>query len=281
MSTPSTATAPIPPHTHYGHSYHQSYPSSSSQHSPNDSMISGSSRLAHSYTSAYPRMPSASTRNSVSSTRPQPATATAQSTSQSSGKMPKNNTIQKQPDWREFYKNGVPSEIIVIDDDTPPPAGSASQPLQPHTSTAAATQGSSTSHVNKKRRTAVNYDGQNGYSDVKTEQYTESGSGTISTDRTTSLHTTAPTSLGSVGSRGAANEAHTETTAVGQKRKRVTRQSVSDTKKRQAVESDQNPFNQYIPPSKPLYKSKEVQVKPIKDVSSATTTMISATNRSF
>ncbi|KAI8356536.1 kinase-like domain-containing protein [Mortierella sp. GBAus27b] len=33
---------------------------------------------------------------------------------------------RKQADWADFYKNGVPKEVIVIDDDTPPPPPSLS-----------------------------------------------------------------------------------------------------------------------------------------------------------
>lgn len=65
----------------------------------------------------------------------------------------------RHPDWDEFYKNGMPKEIIVIDDDSPPPP-------------------------TKKTRT-----GYDSYS-----AYTSGDS--ASTDRTTSLQT-APTSLSS------------------------------------------------------------------------------------
>jgi dual-specificity kinase len=33
---------------------------------------------------------------------------------------------RRQADWADFYKNGVPKEVIVIDDDTPPPPPSLS-----------------------------------------------------------------------------------------------------------------------------------------------------------
>ena len=269
MSTPSTATAPLPPHqNHYGHSYHPSYQSSSSQQSPNDSLLSGSSRLAHSYTGTHPRVPSASTRNSVVSNK-QIAPSNAQP-SQPPARMPRQKS-QKQPDWREFYKNGVPQEIIVIDDDTPPPATHAPQY---GASNYSGQNGASAEHVNKKRKTAANYNtnGHTTYADASTPQFPGSGSETISTDRTTSLHTTAPTSLGSHGSREAVNQ-YTEPSTVGQKRKRVTRQTTSSSKKKKEAGNDSNPYNNYIPPSKPLFKSKEVTVRAVKDVSTAESLM--------
>lgn len=173
---------------------------------------------------------------------------------------------KKQPDWNEFYRNGVPQEIIVIDDDSPPPqkqgneVGGRGMPngTEP-----------SGEHINKKRRTGAAQDASSrmhaSYSNTNTPHYVGSGSDTVSTGRTTSLHTTAPTSLGSHRSGGSGG-AYADNTVVGQKRKRVTRQTAADEKKRKEVEVS-DAYDSYVPPARPPVKSKEVNVRVVRDVS--------------
>lgn len=127
-------------------------------------------------------------------------------------------------------------------------------------------------HAAKKRRTAQGnayhqdpYQ-QPAYSYKGRSDQDSSGANTISTERTTSLHTTAPTSLGSHTSQGSAG-AYLDDAAVGQKRKRVTRQAVADEKKRQDIEIIGEAYASYVPPPKPPIKAKDVHVPPIKDVS--------------
>lgn len=106
------------------------------------------------------------------------------------------------------------------------------------------------------------------YSIIPQQYGEDSSGGSLSTDRTTSLHTTAPTSLGSQGSAGTSNGAYYDDANVGQKRKRVTtRKSARDEQKRRELETAGDAFLSYIPPPKPPIKAKDVHVPVIRDVS--------------
>lgn len=123
----------------------------------------------------------------------------------------------------------------------------------------------------KRRRTGIDTAYDTGYYDrpsfsINPQQYGEGSSHSLSTDRTTSLHTTAPTSLGSQGSQGATN-AYYEDTMTGQKRKRTTRKSARDEQKRKELETQSDAFLSYVPPPKPIIKSKDIPVPVIRDVS--------------
>ncbi|KAL9135902.1 MAG: hypothetical protein Q9175_002895 [Cornicularia normoerica] len=190
--------------------------------------------------------------------------ATSQSTSalQGSGKR------ERRPDWHEFYKNGPPKEIIVIDDDSPqPPPRKEIERVPQQQQPQAIMRGAE--HANKKRRTGQTtaYDAardQQAFSHARTYSKGNSGSNTISTDRTTSLQTTAPTSLGSHSSHGTSG-AYAEDSVVGQKRKRVTRQQIADEKKRKEIEVVGDAYSAYVPPPKPPIKARDVHVPSIKD----------------
>jgi len=168
---------------------------------------------------------------------------------------------KRKPDWNEFYKNGVPAEIIVIDDDTPPPSG----PRRHNAYTA--------QHTEKRQRTGNAYDpvysqAQATYSATQTPYYENSAS----TDRTTSAYvTTAPTSLGSTTSTGTYLPPLEDGT-VGQKRKRTRAQIAEDAgpAKRREVERLTPPHLVYVPPEKPIIKAKEVHVEVIRDVCGCT-----------
>jgi dual-specificity kinase len=125
----------------------------------------------------------------------------------------------------------------------------------------------------KRRRTGIETAYDLGYYDrpsfsINPQQYgEESSAGSLSTDRTASLHTTAPTSL-SQGSSGASNGAYYEEANVGQKRKRVTtRKSVRDEQKKREQETATDAFLSYIPPPNPPVKAKDVPVPVIRSVS--------------
>jgi dual-specificity kinase len=197
--------------------------------------------------------------------------ATSQSTSAMSIRTP------KQPDWKEYYKNGVPKEIIVIDDDSPPPA-----PPPPAAAAAAAAslpmsqRGSKRAKANvqatagKKRKAAgdgyeARYNDSPAFSThpAKFDEHSTS----ISTDRTTSLHTTAPTSLGSYGSSGASNSY--EDVNVGQKRKRAPPKETRAQTKRKQMEAASDAFADYVPPPKPPIKAAEVHVPVVPSVGSS------------
>jgi dual-specificity kinase len=198
---------------------------------------------------------------------------------QPSATLPTAQSRKKKPDWGEFYKNGVPKEIIVIDDDDDvndetlqPTWKTVSRAPAPGTATAL-TNGTAVPPANKKRRTGMETAFDLAYYDrptysIPSQQYGEESSGnSISTDRTTSLQTTAPTSLGSHGS-ASTNNMYYEEAAVGQKRKRVvTRKSARDEQKRRELEIAGDAYSSYIPPPKPPIKAKDVAVPVIRDVS--------------
>ncbi|KAI9730274.1 MAG: dual specificity protein kinase kns1 [Cirrosporium novae-zelandiae] len=184
--------------------------------------------------------------------------------SQSASVVSENRGRRRNPtDWAEFYKNGLPEEVIVIDDDTPPPSNGVQAnypPVSQPNGNATATAGQ---HATKKRKTAAsaayNSTYQPGYAYPNS-----SNSASYSVDRTASLQTTAPTSLGSYTSSGDST-AYVDNTAVGQKRKRVTRKTTRDEAKRRELEQA-NALNEYVPPPRPPIKAREVHVPKIPDV---------------
>lgn len=176
---------------------------------------------------------------------------------------------RKKPDWGEFYKNGIPKEVIVIDD-TPPP-DSANKPAARNVAPAAGSNNTGAQPAGKRRRTGIETAYEMGYYDrpsysINPQRYgEESSAASLSTDRTTSLHTTAPTSL-SQGSSGASNGIYYEDANIGQKRKRVaTRKSTRDEQKRRELETAADAFLSYVPPPKPPIKAKDVPVPVIRD----------------
>ena len=268
MSTPSTITATLPPphSSHFGYSNHQNFSTNPGHYATNNSLLAGSSRLAPSY--SFPsNTPVSVARTSTisSSSRPLPP-ANTMAASQSTSTLQVSKKRERRPDWHEFYKNGPPKEIIVIDDDSPPPHHRSENEHTNHTTRTVPIG----DHVNKKRRTGQAPAGeparyQNGnYTNTRSDAAT--GSSTISTDRTTSLHTTAPTSLGSHTSHGSSGTLMDDA-VVGQKRKRVTRQQTADEKKRKEIEVVGDAYSSYVPPPKPPIKAKDVHVPPVKDVS--------------
>lgn len=285
MSTPSTATATHPSHhPHYGYSHHQlayqtsgaSYPSTTA---------AGSTRLANNYgfpannTSTPTATTQAQTTPQQSQSHPLPpvpasastAATTPHNTANSGSMSSGTSSRRRKPDWQEFYKNGLPKEIIVIDD-TPPPDQAAS--ARPTAATATATAaGVNGQPAGKKRRTGlesaydVSYHDRPSFSTNPQPYWDNSSHNSLSTDRTTSLHTTAPTSLGSAGSVGTNNGVHYEDANVGQKRKRNTRTSTRQEAKRRELEAVSDAFLSYIPPPQPPIKAKDVPVPVIRDYS--------------
>lgn len=280
MSVPSTITATLPPpHSHhYGYSNHQTYPNGAALYGSSNALLTGSSRLAPSYSTFASNTPATVTRNSTnSSSSRQPPSSSTMTTSQSTATLQVSKKRERRPDWHEFYKNGPPKEIIVIDDDSPPPQkrNGIENERANHT-TRTVMNGDTAEHANKKRRTGqapvlepVKFQ-QASYSHARSDADTTSN--TISTDRTASLQNTAPTSLGSHTSHGSSG-AYVEDAAVGQKRKRVTRQQTADEKKRREIEVVGDAYSSYVPPPKPPIKAKDVHVPPVKDVSATSPSM--------
>lgn len=273
MSIPSTITATLPPphNQHYGGPNHQPYAGSAGFYVANNSLFGGS-RLAPAY-NIFPfqsNTPTSVTRNStISSSSRQPQVNTM-NTSQSSTVAQLSKSRERRPDWHEFYKNGPPKEIIVIDDDSPPPPNRNENERVNQLSRTYTQGADSTEHASKKRRTGqalvseparyqpALYATARGLADTKSDS--------ISTDRTTSLHTTAQSSLESHASHGTSG-AYAANGMVGQKRKRVTRQQTAEEKKRKEIEVVGDAYSSYVPPPKPPIKAKEVHVPPVKDVS--------------
>jgi dual-specificity kinase len=273
MSTPSIASTSLSTHhLPYAYPHQNPYQANAASYPANNSVPTP--RLTNSYHTFPSGHQSSSYQSSQRSplhtkpSLPAPQMPPSQSTSALS------NRPQKIPDWKEYYKNGVPKEIIVIDDDTPPPPTPASQamnqrggkggrrPIQPT--------------AGRKRKADDGYDAR--YNDspafsTHPAKFDEHSSGpSVSTDRTTSLHTTAPTSLGSYGSSGASNSY--EDVNVGQKRKRAPPKETRATTKRKQQEATSDAFADYVPPPKPPIKAAEVHVPVIPAVGTANHVLI-------
>jgi dual-specificity kinase len=269
MSTPSIASATLSTHhLPYGYPHQNPYQANAAAYPANNSVPTP--RL----TSSYHTFPSGHQASSYRSSQhsPQqtkqgfhaPSMPTSQSTSAMSIRVP------KQPDWKEYYKNGVPKEIIVIDDDTPAPASPpapASLPMSQRGGKRARVNVQAT--AGKKRKAAgdgyeARYNDSPAFSTHPAKFGEHSSATSISTDRTTSLHTTAPTSLGSYGSSGASNSY--EDVNVGQKRKRAPPKETRAQTKRKQLEAASDAFADYVPPPKPPIKAAEVHVPVVPSV---------------
>lgn len=278
MSTPSTASAAIPqPHNHYPYN-HQIFQSGGNG---SFAFSNGSARLGSS-NNYYPnntppgamnkprRTASRQSQHALAATPTVPASASSRVSSTKRGSA-------RKPDWKEYYKNGLPKEIIMIEDDTPPPQRPVASKDQSKSYQRPPARSESGRQPTKKRKIAAssNYDPvyQQGpsYSTTQTPHYGDSPTGsTISTDRTNSaFHTTAPTSLGSHFSNGPVVNSQPipqEVEIIGQKRKR-TRQAVAEETKRRNNAARGDAFSTYVPPPKPPIKASDVAVKVVQDVS--------------
>lgn len=275
MSTPSTATALHPPHQQY-FSHHQTYQPSIA----NGQLSNGSARLGNSLYNGYSSGTSNSDRRRTATghTRQPQSQQLPPLTNGHSPDMNENSSRASQrkrnPDWADFYKNGLPKEVIVIDDDDDDDDEAASHPPARQTQQSRVIANGSTRHTDKKRKTTAStaydpvYNQQTSYSTTQTPYYDSPSNHTISTDRTTSaLNTTAATSLGSQASNGTYISPQ-ENGVVGQKRKR-TRQAAQDEAKeakRREVDYNGDPFSLYVPPPNPPIKAKDVYVQIVHDV---------------
>lgn len=258
MSTPSTAIAThtLPPHQQC-YSHHQAY-QPQTQNAP---LQNGAPRVTNPAYNGYPTGASRTELRRTAAVNARQPPLPPPASGYTSADMDSARRDKRQPNWEEFFKNGPPKEIIVIDDDTPEPASQPSIPPAPN---------GTTRHSDKKRKTAAttNYDPvyhqQTSYSTTQTPYY--DGASTASTDRTSALGTTAPTSLGSNGSR-ACYAAPVDEGVTGQKRKRRTKADDESEAKRREIDLNADPFEHYFPPKKPVQKSKEVYVQVVPDVS--------------
>lgn len=189
----------------------------------------------------------------------------------------------REPDWNAFYRNGLPSEIIVIDDTPEPEANTGRKMTVTSTNgylptTAAATSASATKpgrpQPAKRRRRDdgvaapgyhVQYVGSHTMTPLQKQTQktasTPNGS-TLSSEgmNSNSVHnTTAPTSLSS--------NSQPEEVAAPLKRKRTTRQQTANDAKRRDIEGLSGQLLTYQPPPLPLKKVSEVYVRVVHDVS--------------
>ncbi|KAI1374950.1 kinase-like domain-containing protein [Hypoxylon crocopeplum] len=325
MSTPTTATATLPPHYRHHHHPTHHYPPYPNLQSTGSSYRSvagtgAGTTTTTTATAANPILPTSTSTastatvsnrhhapSSSSYTANPPSTYTASQTLQHSGNgvtasvatarptqdssrtnstprldtshanmpptaatttqtytdsQPRKRRRSKEPDWKTFYKNGLPKEVIVIHD-TPEPEEqkySAASSTRPYTNGAA---NDATRHPAKRRRKDDSTRADEPYAGSVNGSYQQSSnSGSTSTDRTTSAHnTTAATSLGSLSSNG---QYDYETQHVGQKRKR-TRQQIAQEAKRREVEVLGDAFVSYRPPQKPVKKAGDVTVRVVND----------------
>lgn len=276
MSIPSLMTPTAPHNSRYAH--HATHPAYNESHLgggySSQTITHGSSRMPPSYNFHKNSTPH-TTRPPAQLSRQLPVPLNMpQSHSKSTLKESKKRD-RGHPNWDEFYKNGPPKEIIVIDDDDDEEEEGTLPSKKSHPSSSVALQGgtdSGLSHANKKRRT-----GQTSAYDAARDNYAtsqshgrnyshrNSASNTNSADRGASLgyNTTAPTSLSSTGSAGAA---YVDDAVVGQKRKRTTRKSLADERKLKDIDILGDPNSQYVPPPHPPIKAKDVHVPQIRDV---------------
>lgn len=175
----------------------------------------------------------------------------------------------REPDWNNFYRNGLPKEIIVIDDTPEPEANTGRKITNGNTIVPDSAATAAAQQAAKKRRRDdpplgyhVQYLGGShpgSHTNTPLPNTTPAGS-TLSSDRTNSaLNTTAPTSLSS-------NSQYDEL-AAPLKRKRTTRQQAANEAKRRDVDGLGGAFMAYKPPPFPPKKSAEVPVRVIHDVS--------------
>lgn len=175
---------------------------------------------------------------------------------------------QRKPDWHEFYKNGVPKEVILIADDTPPPRQQPSRQGRRGQEMGGAPLPQPS--VGKKRKLDQSY-GQEYHDSPAFSTHPAHFGDTASVSshsgtRTTSHQTTAPTSLESYGSNAASNSY--EDVNVGQKRKRAQPQKETRSQvKRKQQEATSDAFHDYVPPPVPVRKAPEVHVPVVRDVS--------------
>lgn len=287
MSTPSTASILQQPHHHYGFPHHHpeyhsrdTRPTSGFNSGPliHPSAHSRFGSAAHYHSSANATSPTSLAqpeRNSQTSYHHVSDINQSDATSENMASRKRRRT----PNWSEFYKNGLPKEIIVIDDDSPqptqhlPPARQTRQPRQ--TDAKPPPSSYAPEPASKKRKTTAT-NGHRSYPQQHTydqQQYEEiSSDSTRSSDRTESaLHTTAATSLGSHYSQNASSsnsisyQPTKQVDAVVVKKRR-TRQAVADEAKKLEAQRQGDAYASYVPPPKPPIKAKDVDVPVVQDV---------------
>ena len=289
-TTPTTSNAAaaaarlLPPYTssyashshHYHHHIHNSY-----------SPASVESNTAH-HTELPPRPPPhvrpythlsrhdpADYRHSYNSAVTNPAAEPAATTTMATTydlEPSRKRRRSREPDWQDFYRNGLPKEIIVIDD-SPEPTANTSRKIVHNNYPTAESNSYSTSQARKRRRPdedvtdsqTVGYSTQHSVAGPSTSKPTHQHSTPIdstfsSSDSTSALHTTAATSLSSSG--GTVYE-----DPQGPLKRKRTRQQAANEAKRRDIDGFADTLLTYKPPALPPKKISEVKVRVIQDVS--------------
>jgi dual-specificity kinase len=251
--TSEMSTIPAQP-SQYSYSHHNAYPQNPYGY-PAKNTLPAPRMTNYNFPPLPPKQSSHPAPMPVSQSTP------ALSTSNRSGS-------QRKPDWHEFYKNGVPKEVILIDDDTPPPRQQPSRQGRRGQEMGGAPLPQPS--AGKKRKIDQSY-GQEYHDSPAFSTHPAHFGDTASVSshsgtRTTSHQTTAPTSLESYGSNAASNSY--EDVNVGQKRKRAQPQKETRAQvKRKQQEATSDAFHDYVPPPAPVRKAPEVHVPVIRDVS--------------
>jgi len=261
MSTPSTVTAVYQQHHFYPR--FPEYHNSCNAYQQNNASLPNLPRTSYSNHTANKSAPDL--RQVATSTVKQSQQYDTMNRHRLTLDMKPSERPERRADWNEFYKNGIPKEVIVIDDDSPDPPRRQSPRIQ--ATARGMTSNGIVRHVDKRRRTDTN----TAYDPVyhAGTYHDSSKSNSInSTGRTTSaLYSTAPTSLES--SSGSQRAPRIEDAQVGQKRKRLA-QRIIDEQPELDILSHKDAYQSYKPPPKPPIKASDVYVHVVRDVSGKT-----------
>ncbi|OAA74484.1 protein kinase (Lkh1) [Akanthomyces lecanii RCEF 1005] len=178
----------------------------------------------------------------------------------------------REPDWNNFYRNGLPKEIIVIDDTPEPEANQGRKLAHGHAASSHIINPGSVlpqqqlqqaQPAKRRRRDDVkpaHYHIQpvaGSHATTPNHNITPSASTLSSDGHHSTAQTTAPTSLSSNG--------QPDSVSAPLKRKR-TRQQVAIEAKRRDIEGLGHPFEAYVPPPYPPKKAGDVYVRVVHDI---------------
>ena len=266
MSTPSTLTASHPPNPLCHHAHMPGCQSSTSGYRQGAPLANARSKLAYdNYIS--PHSPADSHHSGrTQSKKPHYASINDKNPSPTM----QSEREPRRANWHDFYRNGVPKEVIVIDDSSPEASSK--------THRASDVQKRSTQHADKRRKTDAStvYDPIYPHrSKNRPPQHDESKSNsTASSGRTTSAlyPSTAPTSMTSQSSNGHKVQ-RLDDARVGQKRKRPARHAADGATPELELITQNYSWSNYVPPPRPPVKASEVYVEVVRDVRAHSTAL--------
>ncbi|KAL5612734.1 hypothetical protein BROUX41_004181 [Berkeleyomyces rouxiae] len=195
------------------------------------------------------------------------ATSSQSSQSQSQLTPARKRRRSREPDWTDFYKNGLPKEIIVIDDDSPDTdhldattlctPNSAALPIPHHPQPPHHDQ-QATKRRKRDDEDAV-YDAlyhNTKYSASHTTTPRLNATPNSHSDRTSALLNSSATSL---------STHDLEAPQSGQKRKRATRQQIAHEARLKEAEIHLDSLVPYVPPPYPPRKAPDVHIRVVND----------------